>query len=55
MQYNYTEACEALGVSSSTYASMLSGEAKINLRTALACAARVAGLEPWPAKPQQKK
>lgn len=47
MAYTYTAACKALGVGSSTYARMLTGEAKIDRRTALACAALEAGLEPW--------
>jgi len=47
MGYNYAQACEALGVSSSTYANMLGGKAKLDLRTALACAAIAAGLKPW--------
>lgn len=48
MGYSYAEACKALGVGSSTYARMLAGEAKIDLRTALACAALASGLSPWP-------
>lgn len=47
MGYNYAQACEALGVSSSTYANMLGGKAKLDLRTALACAALAAGVKPW--------
>lgn len=47
MAYTYADACKALGVGSSTYARMLTGEAKIDRRTALACAAIAAGLEPW--------
>lgn len=47
MKYGYAQACAALGVGSSTYARMLSGEAKIDLRTALACGARAAGVKPW--------
>lgn len=47
MGYNYAQACTELGVSSSTYARMLSGEAKIDLRTALACGALAAGVKPW--------
>lgn len=45
--YSYAQACAALGVASSTYARMLSSEAKIDRRTALACAALAAGIEPW--------
>lgn len=44
MGYTYADACKALGVGSSTYARMLSGEAKIDKRTGLACAALAAGL-----------
>ncbi|CAN7455453.1 hypothetical protein LJR066_002875 [Acidovorax sp. LjRoot66] len=51
MGYAYAQAHAALGVSSSTYANMLAGS-KIDRRTALACAALAAGLEPWaPVKP----
>lgn len=48
MGYSYADACKALGVGSSTYARMLAGGAKIDLRTALACAALASGLSPWP-------
>ncbi len=48
MGCSYAEACKALGVGSSTYARMLAGVAKIDLRTALACAALASGLQPWP-------
>lgn len=48
MAYSYAEACKALGVGSSTYARMLSGDSKIDLRTALACSALASGLSPWP-------
>ena len=44
MKYGYAQACAALGVGSSTYARMLSGEAKIDLRTALACTFLTASL-----------
>lgn len=47
MKYSYAQVCEALGVSSATYANMLGGKAKLDLRTALACAARAAGIKPW--------
>lgn len=47
MRYSFAQACTELGVSSSTYARMLSGEAKIDLRTALACGALAAGVKPW--------
>lgn len=50
MGYTYAQACGALGVSSSTYARMLTGEAKIDRRTALACAAIAAGLAEWPVR-----
>lgn len=46
MGYTYADACKALGVGSSTYARMLAGAA-IDRRTALACAALAANLEPW--------
>ncbi len=47
MGYSYAQACAELGVGSSTYADMLSGAAKINRRTALACSALSAGLGEW--------
>ncbi len=53
MAYTYAQAHTALGVSSSTYANMLGGS-KIDRRTALACAAIAAGLEPWAATTVQE-
>ena len=47
MGYTYAQAHAALGISSATYARMLSGSGPIELRTALACAALAAGLKPW--------
>lgn len=47
MGYTYTQSCVALGVGNGTYVRMLSGETKIDRRTALACAALAAGLNPW--------
>jgi hypothetical protein len=38
---------EALGMSRSGYAKMVLGQAAIDRRTALACAAILAGLEPY--------
>lgn len=40
------QAASALGVGYTTYAEMLRGETRIDLRTALACAAIEHGLEP---------
>ena len=42
----YDTAAVALGVSRSTYAAWVGGTTRIDRRTALACAAIVAGLEP---------
>lgn len=47
--YTYETAAQALGMSRSGYAKLLAGGAAIDLRTALACAAVVAGVLPWPA------
>ncbi len=47
MGYTYAQAHAALGVSSATYARMLADGGRIDLRTALACAALAAGLKPW--------
>lgn len=40
-------AAEALGMSLSGYKKLVGGVCKIDLRTALACAAIAAGLRPW--------
>lgn len=45
--HTYDSAAKALGMSRSAYASMLAGQSGIDLRTALACAALAARLEPW--------
>jgi transcriptional regulator with XRE-family HTH domain len=47
MGYTYETAAEALGMSRSGYAKMVLGQAAIDRRTALACAAILAGLEPY--------
>jgi transcriptional regulator with XRE-family HTH domain len=44
--YTYETAAQALGMSRSGYANLVLGNAKIDLRTALACAAIVAGIKP---------
>jgi transcriptional regulator with XRE-family HTH domain len=46
MGYTYETAAQALGMSRSGYAKLVLGNAKIDLRTALACAAIVAGIKP---------
>lgn len=46
MRYTYDTAAEALGMSRSGYAKLLSGASGIDRRTALACAAIAAGLTP---------
>ena len=45
--YTYTTAAQALGMARSNYALMLAGRTDIDQRTALACAALAAGLQPW--------
>lgn len=45
MGFSYSRAFTELGVSSSTFASLLKSE-KLDLRTALACAAIEAGIKP---------
>ena len=45
MGYSYSDAFAALGVSSATLANLLKAE-KLDLRTALACAAIEAGIKP---------
>ena len=47
MGYTYEKAAEALGVSRSGFAKLLAGEHAIDKRTALACAAIAAGIEPY--------
>ncbi|GKS93226.1 hypothetical protein [Acidovorax sp. SUPP2825] len=47
MGYSYAQAHAELGVSSATYARMLSAGASLDRRTALACAALAAGLPEW--------
>lgn len=51
MGYTYETASEALGMSRSGYAKMVLGLASIDRRTALACAAIAAGMQPWCADP----
>lgn len=41
-------AADALGVTHAAYSAMVLGKSRIDRRTALACAALAAGLEPWP-------
>ena len=43
MGYTYETAAEALGMSRSGYAKLIAGTSKIDRRTALACAAILAG------------
>jgi hypothetical protein len=50
MGFTDEKAFNALGMSSTGYKKMLYGQSKIDLRTALACAAIYEGLEPWPEK-----
>ena len=47
MGYTYDTASQALGMSRSSYAAMIAGNSRIDRRTALACSALAAGLEPW--------
>lgn len=47
MGYSYAQAHAELGVSSATYARMLSADAALDRRTALACAAIAARLPEW--------
>ena len=47
MGYTYETAAEALGMSRSGFAKLLAGDHPIDKRTALACAALAAGLEPY--------
>lgn len=53
MGYSYAQALAALGVANGTYARMLSGESKMDRRTALACAALAAGIEEWRVETEQ--
>jgi hypothetical protein len=46
MGYTYDTAAVALGMSRSGYAKMVLGQAAIDRRTALACAAIAAGIKP---------
>lgn len=46
MGYTYETAAEALGMSRSGYAKLIAGTSKIDRRTALACAAILAGVKP---------
>lgn len=47
MGYTYEKAAEALGISRSGFAKLLAGDHAIDKRTALACAAIAAGIEPY--------
>ena len=47
MGYTYETAAEALGMSRSGFAKLLAGDHAIDKRTALACAAIAAGMEPY--------
>lgn len=54
MKFTYDSAAAALGVSRATYADWIAGKSrtsgnpiKLDRRTALACAAIAASLEPW--------
>ena len=46
MGYTYETAAESLGMSRSGYAKLIAGTSKIDRRTALACAAILAGVKP---------
>lgn len=50
MGYTYDTAANALGMSRSGFAKLLAGDHPIDKRTALACAAIAAGLDPWPSQ-----
>lgn len=59
MEYTQEQAAEALGIGLSAYKDWRNGKSrttgkpvKIELRTALACAALAAGLKPWTAPDQ---
>lgn len=47
MGYTYEAAAEALGISRSGFQKLLSGANPIDKRTALACAAIAAGIDPY--------
>ena len=47
MGYTYEKAAEALGISRSGFAKLLAGDHAIDKRTALACAAIAAAMEPY--------
>ena len=47
MGYTYDTAAAALGISRSGFAKLLAGDHPIDKRTALACAATAAGIEPY--------
>lgn len=47
MGLTYETAAAALQMSRSGYAKIVLGQAKINYRTGLACAALAKGLQPW--------
>ena len=49
MGFAYESAAEALGMSRSGYAKLVTGACAIERRTALACAAIAAGLQVWTA------
>lgn len=49
MGYTYDTAAQALGMSRSSYAAMIAGTSRIDMRTSLACAAIATGLKPWSA------
>ena len=48
MSLNRTQAAEALGVSRNMPAKYEAGTAPVPLTVALACAALIRGLQPWP-------
>lgn len=48
MGFNRTKAAEALGISRNMPAKFEAGTAPISLTIALACAALVRGVKPWP-------
>ena len=48
MEYTQRAAAEALGMTLANYSAAVTGKTRIDLRTALACAALAAGLPPWP-------
>lgn len=53
--WTQSQAAQALGITQQVYARHESGVVKIDTRTALACAALAAGLNPWHASTADKR